>query len=206
MTDDPLLGELGRFTPEGKLTPGYGQHYLFFVGRDDVHSILHSLITSETLELAANEFGYDDEELNQDILNLFKVPGIKVQVTLDRSQAGGVHEKKIVAADLAQDPTDFNNSFAIGQSATHQISHTKGMVFLGQGLWCEGSTNLSVSGEGVGISLKADVTNPAGFKSQNNTLLVSSNMVGLSRFKARLDVEHQIAKTQMLAKAANVVK
>lgn len=206
MTDDPLLGELGRFTPEGKLTPGYGQHYLFFVGRDDVHGILHSLITSEKLELAANEFGYDDEELNQDILNLFKLPGIKVQVTLDRSQAGGVHEKKIVAADLAQDPVDFNNSFAIGQSATHQISHTKGMVFLGQGLWCEGSTNLSVSGEGVGISLKADVANPAGFKNQNNTLLVSSNMVGLSRFKTRLDVEHQIAKTQMLAKAANVVK
>lgn len=44
MTDDPRLAELGQFTPEGVLTPGYGDHYLFFVGRDDVHGILHHLI------------------------------------------------------------------------------------------------------------------------------------------------------------------
>lgn len=205
MTDDPRLAELGKFTPEGRLTPGYGSHYIFLVGRDDVHGILRFLIQHETLGLDGNAFGYDDEEINQDILDLFKVPSVKVQMTLDRSQAGGVHERKIVEADQQQDPTDFANSFAIGQSATHQISHSKGFVFLGQGLWCEGSTNLSNSGEGVGISLKADVANPKGWKSQNNTLTVSANGVGLIRFKTQLDAEHQIAKAQMLSRATNVV-
>jgi hypothetical protein len=199
MIDNPELQErFGKYTPEGKLTSGYGDHYIFLVGRDDVHGILKDLITSETLELDANEFGYDDEELNQAILDLFKKPSVKVQITLDKSQAGGVHERAIIAADEATDPTDFSNSFAIGQSATHQISHTKGMVLNGQGLWCEGSTNLSKSGEGVGISLKVDIADPAGFQAQNNTLVVSANKVGLIRFKTKLDAEHQIAKAQML--------
>jgi hypothetical protein len=196
MNDDPRLAVLGQFTPEGKLTLGYGDHYLFLVGRDDVHGVLHHLLTNESLELDGNAFGYDDEQLNQDILDLFKKPNVRVQMTLDKSQAGGVHEKKIVAADEASDPVDFNNSFAIGQSETHQISHTKGYVFLGQSTWAEGSTNLSGSGEGVGISLKADVANPAGFKAQNNTLVVSTNPIGLQRFKAKLDAEHAIAKAQ----------
>jgi hypothetical protein len=196
MIDDQRLQELGVFTPEGKLTIGYGQHYLFLVGRDDIHGILHYLINNETLELDGNEFGYDDQELNDDILALFKKPSIKVQITLDKTQAGGAHEKQIIAADKAQDPVEFSNSFAIGNSATHQISHTKGMIFVGQGIWVEGSTNLSTSGEGTGISLKADVANPKGWKAQNNTLVVSVNPVGLSRFKAKLDAEHQIAKAQ----------
>ena len=49
MIDDPKLQELAQFTPEGKLTPGYGDGYLFYVGRDDVHGILLHLIKNETL-------------------------------------------------------------------------------------------------------------------------------------------------------------
>jgi hypothetical protein len=195
--DDPRLAILGQFTPAG-LTPGYGQSYLFFVGRDDVHGILHYLLTNEKLALKFNQFGFDDEELNQDILNLMANPSIRVQATLDRSQAGGVHEKKIIAIDEAN--PNFLNSFAIGQSATHQISHTKGGVLIGQGLYWEGSTNWSASGEGIGISLKADVKNPAGFKAQNNTLLVSCNPVMLSHFGEQLDSEHLIAKVQQDAR------
>lgn len=194
--DDPRLAKFGKWTPEGVLTPGYNDHYLFLIGRDDAHNILLELIQSETLELDANEFGYDDEDLNAAILALFKLPHVRVQITLDKSQAGGVHERAIIAANEQQDPIDFNNSFAIGQSETHQISHTKGMVFVGQGIWCEGSTNLSASGEGTGISLKVGAQ-PKGFKSQNNTLVVSANPVGLTRFKAKLSAEHAIAKAQM---------
>jgi hypothetical protein len=62
--------------------------------------------------------------------------------------------------------------------------------------------NWSASGEGAGISLKADVKNPAGFKAQNNTLLVSTNPVFLQRFSARLDIEHQIGLTQARKQAA----
>ena len=196
MRDDPRLAVLGQFTPEGVLTPGYGDHYLFFVGRDNVHGVLHYLIPKETLEFKFNMFGYDDDELNQDIMNLFKKPGVKVQASLDKSQAGGVHEKKIVALDEAQDGNDFGNSFCILQSDTHQISHTKGGIFVAQGIGFEGSTNWSNSGEGTGISLRTDVHNPTGFKAQNNTLLVSVNPVFLSRFSHQLDTEHQVGLAQ----------
>jgi hypothetical protein len=205
MRDDPRLAVLGAFTPEGKLTPGYGDHYLFMVGRDDCHGILHYLIQLERLSLKLNMFGYDDEELNMDILDLFKDPAVRVQVSLDRSQAGGVHEKKIIAFDQQNDAADFNSSFVILESATHQISHTKGGVLLGQGIGFEGSMNWSNSGEGTGISLKADVKNPKGFKSQNNTLLVSTNPVFLTRFSAQLDAEHQIGLAQQ-AKLATKAK
>jgi hypothetical protein len=90
----------------------------------------------------------------------------------------------------------FAESVAIIQSATHDISHTKGGVLAALGWGFEGSTNWSRQGEGTGISLKADVKNPKGFHAQNNTLLVSTNPVFLSRFTARLDIEHQIGLAQ----------
>jgi len=196
MADDPRLAALGQFTPEGVLTPGYGDHYLFLVGRDDCHNILHTLIPKERLFFKFNMFGFDDDELNADIMDLFTDPGVRVQASLDRSQAAGVHEKKIIALDQAKDSADFNNSFVILESATHQISHTKGGILVGQGIGFEGSMNWSASGEGTGISLKADVKNPAGFKAQNNTLLVSTNPIFLARFTAQLDAEHQIGLNQ----------
>src|SRR5438270_1296659 len=94
MTDDPKLAPLGQFTPEGSLTAGYGDHYLFMVGRDDCHGILHHLIPPERLSFKMNMFGYDDDELNNDILALMADPSIHVQISLDKSQAGGVHERK----------------------------------------------------------------------------------------------------------------
>jgi hypothetical protein len=56
MTDDSRLAAFGQFTPEGQLTPGYGDHYLFFAGRDDVHGILLKLLTGETMSLKLNMF------------------------------------------------------------------------------------------------------------------------------------------------------
>lgn len=196
MKDNLTLSELGQFTPEGKLTAGYGDHYLFFVGRDDIHGILKYLIEKETLGLDMNMFGYDDEELDQAIWGLINKKSVNVQISLDKSQAGGVHEKMILEADAKRDPQDFSNSFVILESQTHQISHTKGGVLVGQGIWFEGSTNWSASGEGENISLKADIKNPSGFKAQNNTLLVSANAVGLLRFKTQLFKEHQIGLQQ----------
>ena len=198
MIDDPRLASLGNFTPEGYLTPGYGDHYLFLVGRDDCHGILHYLIPKERLFFKFNMFGYDDDELNEDIMALFKNPSVRVQASLDRSQAGGVHEKKIISADQENDATNFNNSFVILQSQTHQISHTKGGVFVSQGIGFEGSMNWSSSGEGTGISLKSDIKNPSGYKAQNNTLLVSTNPIFLSRFSAQLDAEHTIGLQQQM--------
>jgi hypothetical protein len=195
VSDDPRLAGLGQFTPEGYLTPGYGDHYLFMVGRDDVHGILHHLIPRETMGFKLNMFGYDDDELNADIIGLLANPNVHVQGSLDKSQAGGVHERAILTHDAVADP-DFYNSFVILQSETHQISHTKGGVFVAQGLGFEGSTNWSSSGEGTGIRLDPKAKAAPGYKAQNNTLLVSANPVFLARFSARLDTEHLIGLAQ----------
>src|ERR1700733_6102854 len=204
MTDDPRLAVLGQFTPEGQLTPGYGDHYLFLVGRDDAHGILLHLLTAETMGLKFNMFGYDDEPLNDAVVALMANPNCAVQGTLDKSQAGGVHEKKILAPDLANDP-DFYNSIVVNESPTRQIAHTKGGVLIAQQIGWEGSTNWSKSGEGTGIDLKlaAGQETAPGYQARDNTLLVSANPVFLSRFTQRLDVEHiQVMVRQRHAKAA----
>lgn len=188
--DDVRLAELGQFTPEGKLTPAYGDTYLFFVGRDDVHGILHYLIPKETLMFKFNMFGFDDQQLNDDIMKLMTDENVHVQASLDKSQSAGAHEKLLLEAD-AKIPA-WSSSFTILESATHQISHTKGGILVSQGIYFEGSTNWSASGEGTGISLKPGVHSIPGFKAQNNTLLVSTNPVNLSRFSAQLDVEHKV--------------
>ena len=72
-------------------------------------------------------------------------------ITLDKSQAGGKHEKKLLDADKKQALSKFNTYFVIGQSATHQISHTKGFVADGK-VGGEGSVNWSASGR-VPLSL-----------------------------------------------------
>lgn len=196
--DDPRIAALGKFTPEGSLVRGHGDQYLFLVGRDDCHSILKTLLGTELLGFKFGMFGYDDDELNAAILALLGNPNIHVQGTLDKSQAGGVHERTILEANTAAGP-EFGNSVAIGQSATHQITHTKGGLFIGQGIGFEGSMNWSGSGEGTGIDVTG-AANPSGFKAQNNTLLVSTNPVFIARFGARLDIEHHTALTQMAAK------
>ena len=93
MTDDPRLAKFGQFTPEGYLTPGYGETYLFMVGRDDVHGILLSLLTGETMGLKLNMFGYDDE-LDKAIRGLMANPNVAVQGTaaLQRAEKDGHKE------------------------------------------------------------------------------------------------------------------
>jgi hypothetical protein len=117
-----------------------------------------------------------------------------VQVTLDKSQASGKHEKEILQSDAASDPEGYAADFAVGQSDTHQISHTKGGVLDGIVAF-EGSTNWSASGEGTGIVLGDAKQNP-GFKAQNNTLSVYVNAYEIAKFSARLDYEHGVAAHQ----------
>ncbi len=195
MNDDPRLEILGQFTVEGKLTPGYGDTYIFLIGRDDCHGVLHYLLTNEKLQHDFNMYGYDDQQLNDDIMAQLKDPNMVVQGTLDKSQGSGVHEKAILATDETADP-DFCNSIVLGESATHQISHTKGGVLGGLGIAYEGSMNWSSSGEGQGISLIPGVNSIKGFKAQNNTLVITTNPVFIARFKAKLAAEHQTALAQ----------
>ena len=164
---------------------------MFYVGRDDVHGVLTHLFTRVSLSVKMNMFGYDDDELNKLLMTLVQNPSVMVQVTLDKSQAAGPTEKAILTSDTGQDPKGFANDFSIGESATSQISHTKGGVLDGIVAF-EGSTNWSSSGEGTGISLTAAKQAP-GFRAQNNTLAVYVNTYEIAKFAARLDYEHAVA-------------
>ncbi len=177
--DDPRIAELAQFTHEGHLTLGYGDSYLFFVGRDDVHGILKWLLAKERLALKFSMFGYSDTELNKIIMRMMHSQHIRIQASLDARQAGNPHERALLELDAKLDPTDYRNSFVITTSPTGQILHSKGGVCVGSGIGFEGSTNWSATGEG---------TDPK--HAQSNTLLVSTNPVLLARFSENLDTEH----------------
>ena len=189
------LDDLAPFTAEGAFGPSASPDLRgFYVGRDDVHGVLAYLLSRVSLSCKFNQFGYDDAALAALVTGLVENPKVFVQVTLDKSQAGGVHEKQILASQAAADPAGFAADFAVGESATHQISHTKGGVLDGI-VGYEGSTNWSASGEGVGIGLDGHANQP-GFKAQNNTLWVTTNPYEIAKFSARLDYEHAVAKSQ----------
>jgi hypothetical protein len=189
------LAELAQFTKEGV----YASHasldfHLFYVGRDDVHGVLDYLLSRISISVYLNMFGYDDEALNALVMNAAEDPSVTTVITLDKSQSGGVHEKLILASDVAKDPMAFNTHFAIGQSATHQITHTKGGV-LDAKVGFEGSTNWSTSGEGTFVTGQ---TKPggAGYVAQNNTLGVFTDPDNMARFTAELVAEHLVVVDQ----------
>lgn len=188
------LKELEIFTSEGLYSPGASTDFhLFFVGRDDVHEALKYVLSRVTVSLYLNMFGYDDDELNDIILNIVHDPGVSCLITLDSSQAGGVHEKKLLESDAAKDPEAYNTHFVIGQSATHQISHTKGFVADGL-VGAEGSTNWSSSGEGTFV-VKGHAGG-AGYKAQNNTQTFFTCPDAITRFQAQLIAEHVAAQSK----------
>jgi hypothetical protein len=183
------LTELEQFTKEGAYaTTASKEFHLFYVGRDDVHGVLKYLLSRACTSLYLNMFGYDDDELNDECMRCAEDSSVTTVITLDKSQAGGQHEKTILDSNVAKDPTAFNTHFAIGQSATHQITHTKGGVIDGR-VGFEGSTNWSASGEGTFV-LNGKQAGGAGYKAQNNTLAVFTDPDTLSRFTAELIAEH----------------
>ena len=189
------LADLAQFAREGEYaSDASGDFHLFFVGRDDVHSILKYLWSRVTVSAYLNMFGYDDDELNQLVMAVAEDPLATAVYTLDKSQAGGVHERAILASDAAADPVGFAAHFAIGQSATHQITHTKGGVLDGR-VGFEGSTNWSASGEGTFVAGKQAPGGP-GYKAQNNTLAVFTDADTCARFTAELLAEHLAAVAQ----------
>ncbi|MFI5013612.1 MAG: hypothetical protein ACHQAY_14830 [Hyphomicrobiales bacterium] len=167
--------------------------HLFYVGRDDVHDILKHVLSRVSVSLYINMFGYDDDELNDILMKLVMDPSITMLITLDESQAGGVHEKALLAADKGNGPAQFNTHFAIGKSKTDQISHTKGFVADGK-VAGEGSTNWSISGEGSFV-ISGSPGGP-GYKAQNNTQSIITDPDTIGRFSAELIAEHLTAQKQ----------
>ncbi len=189
---DFALAELAQFTREGAYAPDASPDFhLFYVGRDDVHGILKYLWARVAQSAYLNMFGYDDDELNGLVMAAINDPQITTVITLDQSQAGGVHEKAILASDAAADPAAYRSHVVVGQSATHQITHTKGGVLDGR-VGFEGSTNWSRSGEGTFVIGQGKPGGP-GYVAQNNTLAVFVDPDTLSRFRDELVAEHLAA-------------
>lgn len=166
--------------------------HLFYAGRDDIHSILKHVLSRVTVSLHLAMFGFDDDALNEILMLKAKDPNVLMMITLDKSQAGGVHERRILANDLKDNP-DLNTFVTLGQSATHQISHTKGFVADGI-VGGEGSTNWSTSGEGTFVV--KGIAGGKGYKSQNNTQTIFTDPDAVSRFQAELITEHMAARAQ----------
>ena len=202
------LLDLEQYTQEKTYSSTASKDFhLFYVGRDDVHDILKHILSRVSVSLYLNMFGYDDDELNDIIMTIAHDPTITMLITLDKSQSGGAHEKALLASDVAKNPSLFNTSITtgaqmaqlnarqvtIGQSATHQISHTKGFVADGK-VGAEGSTNWSASGEGTFVV--AGKAGGAGYKAQNNTQSVFTDPDTVSRFSSELVREHLAAGAQ----------
>lgn len=149
-----------------------------FAPIDKLHEALVALCTASRLSLAAAMYGWDDDEI--DALFRSKLnSSIPVQLSLDKSQAGGAHEKAILAA---WQPDQIGNSVAIGKSSKGAISHDK-MIVLDGLVTIAGSTNLSESGE----------------TKQNNEAVIVWDAVFAAEARARIDVIHDEMLKQMAA-------
>jgi PLD-like domain len=188
------LDDLAQFTLEQRYSDNASKDFhLFYVGRDDVHEILKYILSRARVSLYLNMFGFDDDELNTILMEKAKDPNVTMLVTLDKSQAGGKHERQLIELDQSTEDglAAFNTHFVIGQSATHQISHTKGFVADSK-VGAEGSTNWSASGEGTFIV--TGHPGGSGYKAQNNTQSVFTDTDTIARFQAELVQEHLAAQ------------
>lgn len=153
----------------------------FFSPRDTcVPLVLEQLIGSAQLSVKVNMYGFDDDKLDQILHGKAAEPGFCFQMSLDRSQAGGVHEKALVAKWAASVGT----TVAVGTSIKHAISHLK--VCIVDGLYViSGSTNWSTSGE----------------TQQDNELVIHRSAAIAARYGAVLDLNHAAMLVQMGAPA-----
>lgn len=169
----------------GAFPPGYpdGQ-WTYFSPADGpgIHKLIVDLINSTTHSCVLNMYGFDDDDANAALLKLTTNPNVYFQMSLDKSQSGGVHEKALLAK---WNPDMLGNSIAIGQSVKHAISHLKVMVV--DGLYVvSGSTNWSLSGE----------------EQQDNQITVTENAVLAAQYRTVLDLNHTAMLKQMAASGA----
>ncbi len=159
----------------------------FYSPVDQVHDALKALVSSATKSLVVSMYGYDDDELDKAIRDKLGSDKIFVQLSLDKSQSAGVHEKEI----LAKWQNDaIGNSIAIGKSEHGAIMHMKMVIVDGLDV-VTGSTNWSKSGE----------------SDQDNQLTVIRDALVAAEARSRIDIIHdgmlkQMATGSAAAKAA----
>lgn len=164
----PDLSALDQYAAAG-FPPGYAQdRRTFYSPVDQVHQVLVDLVRSATSSLVVAVYGFDDEELADALHEKLLDEHVFVQLTLDSSQAGGVHERKLLARESYPAA-----SIATGRSERSAIMHMKVLIVDGLDV-VDGSTNWSTSGESL----------------QDNQLTVTRDALQAARARARVDAIH----------------
>lgn len=178
----PSLSLLDRYkvTP---FAPGYPEAArTFYSPVDNVHAALTDLVQSTSKSLVIAMYGYDDVQLNEVIQQQLASETIYVQMSLDSSQAAGMHEKELLTHLAKWQNQKVGNSIAIGRSEKGAIMHLKLVIVDGLDV-ITGSTNWSTPGETL----------------QDNQLTVIRDALVAAEARARVDVIHDIMLKQMAA-------
>lgn len=170
MTPHPLadLSVLDEFSAT-PFPPGYHKDKrTFYSPVDNVHGALKTILELAQRSIVLAMYGFDDDELAAIIKAKLDDKNVYVQLTLDSSQAAGVHEKKLLTGEAFP-----QSSVAIGRSEKGAIMHLKEGV-IDSTIHFTGSTNWSTGGE----------------EKQDNQLTIEIDPIAASLAVARIGAVH----------------
>ena len=156
-----------------------------FAPDDDIHAAMVYVAEHTQVSLASAMYGWDDDEIQQLFKKVWIDDRLPVVLALDSSQAGGVHERTLLAdLEAALPAGTLGSELVIGRSRLHAISHLK--LIRSDDITIGGSTNLSGSGEA---------------KQNNEAIFIRSAAYALET-QAKIDLTAAEMRAQMAAAAA----